>query len=84
MADETKNAEVKEIRKQFDDLKKDVTDMGRTLKSDIAEKVQITKKKIVDDSSEWVKEHPAQSVGIIAGVAASVGFILGLMAGRGR
>jgi len=81
---ESTEAAVGQLRNQFEDLKRDVTAMGKTLKAEIAERVTDTKDKIVEQSKEWVKDHPAATVGIIAGVAASVGFILGLLAGRSR
>ena len=82
MGDAKSGADAKELRQQFDGLKKDVSEMGKTLKAEITEKLEEARKRIVGDSGEWVKEHPAASVGIVAGVAASIGFMLGLMAGR--
>ena len=84
MGDVKKDVEAKELRNQFESLKKDVTDMGRSLKNEISEKLSEAHQRIVGESGEWVKEHPAASVGIVAGVAASIGFVLGLLAGRGR
>jgi len=84
MGDAKTSAEAKELRDQFDGLKKDVAQMGKTLKTEITEKLSEARQKIIGESGEWVKEHPAASVGIVAGVAASVGFVLGLLAGRGR
>ena len=79
---EKKAAEAKELGAQFDDLKKDVAEMGKTLKAQVRDRVTTAHQKIVDDSREWMKEHPAHTVGIIAGVAAAVGFMLGLAVGR--
>jgi len=82
MGEAKQGAEAKELKSQFEDLKKDVAEMGKTLKSEITERLSDARQKVVGESTEWAKEHPAASVGIIAGVAASVGFVLGLMAGR--
>ena len=56
--------------------------MGKSLKAALRDRVSTAHQKIVCDSQEWMKDHPAQSVGIIAGVAAAVGFMLGLALGR--
>jgi len=84
MGEVKQTTEAKEIRTQIDGLKKDLSEMGKSLRADITERYKEVKDKVVDGSSEWVKEHPAGSVGIVAGVAASIGFIFGLIAGRGR
>jgi ElaB/YqjD/DUF883 family membrane-anchored ribosome-binding protein len=88
-ASKEKGAETHEIREQFQELKKDVVELGRQIKTEVAAKLGDAQKKVVDtqrrvigQSREWVKEHPAASVGIIAGVAACIGFILGLLVGR--
>ena len=79
---EKKAADTKDLGVQFDDLKKDVAEMGKALKAELRERVTTAQQKIVGDSREWMKEHPAHAVGIIAGVAAAVGFMLGLAVSR--
>ena len=79
---ERKSADTRDLGVQFDDLKKDVAEMGKALKAELRERVSTAHHKIVNNSKEWIKEHPAQSVGIIAGVAAAIGFMIGLAVGR--
>ena len=79
---EKKAADAKDLGAQFEDLKKDVSEMGKALKTELRDRVTTAHHKIVGDSREWMKEHPAHTVGIIAGVAAAVGFMLGLAVGR--
>ena len=66
------NVEAKDLREKIERLKEQVTELGKKVKD------------VVGKSGEWAEEHPGASIGIIAGVAASIGFILGLMAGRGK
>lgn len=63
--------DVEEIRAKMDALKKD-----------LAELAELTKEKVVGGATAWSKEHPASAVGIIAGVSAAIGFILGMMMHR--
>lgn len=67
MGEKETAAETKEVREALSSLKKDVGDVARSLKS---------------VTVQWTKEHPAASVGILAGVAASIGFLIGLLVGR--
>ena len=79
---EKKAADMRDLGVQFEDLKKDVAEMAKALKAELRERVSTAHQKIVSNSKEWIKEHPAQSVGIIAGVAAAIGFMIGLAVGR--
>lgn len=76
--------ENKEIREKLDSLKKDFADLAHTVKDEATARFSKAREKLIGESCEWTKEHPAASVGIVAGVAASVGFILGLLVGRNR
>jgi ElaB/YqjD/DUF883 family membrane-anchored ribosome-binding protein len=66
-------AEREELREKVDALKKDVAEVAR-----------IAKEKIVDNTAQWAKAHPTAAIGIVAGLAASIGFALGLLVGRNR
>jgi ElaB/YqjD/DUF883 family membrane-anchored ribosome-binding protein len=54
------------------------------LSKEVAEVAKLMKERIVVGTKEWATEHPAAAIGIVAGVAASIGFIVGLFVGRGR
>jgi len=73
MAETVTSAEGQELGRRVDALKKD-----------IAAVAGLAKEKVVSDTTAWVKEHPTAAVGIVAGLAAAVGFALGLLVGRGR
>ena len=70
MGETGEKAEAKDLRKKLEGLKEEVAEIGNKVKD------------LVGKSSEWAQEHPGASVGIVAGVAASVGFIMGLLVGR--
>ena len=76
--------EAREVREKLDDLKKDIADLAKVVKDEAAQRLAEAKEKIVGRSGDWLKERPAATLGIVAGVAACVGFVLGLLAGRGR
>jgi len=76
--------EGKEIREKVDSLKKDFADLAQTVKAEATDRLGKAKDKYLGGSCEWSKDHPAASVGIVAGVAASVGFIIGLLIGRNK
>ena len=77
-------SEGKEIREKVDSLKKDFADLAQSVKAEAADRLGKARDKYLGGSCEWTKDHPAASVGIVAGVAASVGFIIGLLIGRNR
>ena len=62
-----------ELRSKLDALNKEVAAVARLMKE-----------RVVVGTKEWATEHPAAAIGIVAGVAASIGFIVGLFVGRGR
>jgi ElaB/YqjD/DUF883 family membrane-anchored ribosome-binding protein len=76
--------ETTEIKDKVDSVKQDVADLAKLVKGEVTSRLSRAKEKLVDGPGDWAKEHPGASIGIIAGVAASVGFILGLVVGRGR
>jgi ElaB/YqjD/DUF883 family membrane-anchored ribosome-binding protein len=59
--------EAQELREKMDVLKEDFADAAKT-----------TKDRAIKGTTEWVKEHPLATIGIAAGV----GFVIGLMVGR--
>ncbi|MGD0999526.1 MAG: DUF883 domain-containing protein [Candidatus Brocadiia bacterium] len=63
----TAKAEAQELREKIGELKDDFTDAARTAKD-----------RAVKGTTEWVKEHPFAAIGIAAGV----GFVLGILVGR--
>ena len=73
MEETVSKGEAQELRVKLDALKRDIADVAR-----------IAKDKVVTGTTDWAKEHPYASVGIIAGVAAGIGFALGLIVGRNR
>ena len=84
MGDASAKEEGKELRAKVDSLKQDFADLARAVKAQAATHWSKAREKIIEGPGEWAKGHPAASIGIVAGVAASVGFILGLIVGRGR
>ena len=84
MGDSAAKAETSELRKTVNSLKEDLGDLAKQAKSEAAACLSAAHEKTVGRSAEWAKEHPAASIGIIAGAAASVGFIIGLLVGRAR
>jgi ElaB/YqjD/DUF883 family membrane-anchored ribosome-binding protein len=66
-------AEAHELREKLDALKKDFADTAR-----------LAKDRAVTGTADWAKEHPLPTLGIVAGIAASIGFAIGLMVGRNR
>ena len=76
--------EGKEIRDNVENLKKDFSALAKSVKAEAADRLGKAKDKYLGGSCEWSKEHPAASVGIVAGIAACVGFIIGLLVGRNR
>jgi len=81
---EQTQAETQDLREKVDSLKKDLADLAKVVKEQAQQRLSQAKEKVVDKTGEWAKEHPVASLGLVAGVAASVGFVLGLLAGRGR
>jgi ElaB/YqjD/DUF883 family membrane-anchored ribosome-binding protein len=63
----TAKAEAQELREKMDTLKEDFTDAAKTAKD-----------RAIKNAAEWVKEHPFATIGIAAGV----GFVIGLLVGR--
>jgi ElaB/YqjD/DUF883 family membrane-anchored ribosome-binding protein len=49
-----------------------------TLKEDFAQVAKMAKDRAVKGTTEWVNEHPLATIGIAAGI----GFMIGLMIGR--
>jgi ElaB/YqjD/DUF883 family membrane-anchored ribosome-binding protein len=70
MEDIISKAEAKELRERFEALKKEVVEIGKQAREK------------VDKTAEWAKEHPAATLGIATGIAASIGFAIGLLVGR--
>ena len=60
-------AETQELREKMAALKQDFADVAKT-----------AKERAVQDTADWVKEHPFAAIGIAAGV----GFLIGLLVGR--
>ena len=60
-------AEAQELREKMDVLKEDFSDAAKTAKD-----------RAVEGATKWVKENPLAAVGIAAGV----GFVIGLLVGR--
>ena len=61
------NTEAHDLSEKMDVLKKDFADVAKTAKD-----------RAVKGTTEWVKEHPFATIGIAAGV----GFVIGLLVGR--
>ena len=73
MAEQERTDEAEELRAKFDALKRDFADVTK-----------LAKARAVDSGKKWAREHPVAAVGIVAGVAAGIGFLLGLLVGRRR
>ena len=71
-AEGAEKTEVKDLHGRLESLKEEVSKLGTRVKE------------AADKSREWAKEHPAASVGMIAGLSAMVGFIVGFVFGRRR
>jgi len=48
----------------------------------LREKLDALKDRVVTGTKGWVKEHPGTSVGIIAGVSAALGLLIGVCIGQ--
>jgi len=48
----------------------------------LREKLGAMKDRVVTGTKGWVKENPATSVGIIAGVSAAIGLLIGICIGQ--
>jgi ElaB/YqjD/DUF883 family membrane-anchored ribosome-binding protein len=55
-----------------------------TLKRDFADVAATAKNKVVDGTTQWAKDNPAAAIGIVAGLAAAIGFAIGLLVGCNR
>lgn len=73
MASTSETAETQDLSAKVDALKRD-----------IAEVACLAKSKVVNNTTQWAKEHPAAAVGVVAGLAGAIGFALGLLVGRNR
>ena len=60
-------AETQELREKMAALKQDFADVAKT-----------AKERAVQGTTDWIKEHPFAAIGIAAGV----GFVIGLLVGR--
>jgi len=69
MEEVTTKAQVDELREKLAALKKD-----------FAELVKLTKDRVVSGTTNWSKEHPVATLGIVGGI----GFLLGLLVQRRR
>jgi len=69
--EEAVKEDVAELRDKLDTLKQDLADLAST-----------TKNKVLAGATEWSKEHPAAAIGIVAGVSAAIGFIVGMLVAR--
>jgi ElaB/YqjD/DUF883 family membrane-anchored ribosome-binding protein len=73
MEETATRAETSELRSKLDAVNKE-----------LAEVAKLMKERVLVGTKEWATEHPAAAIGIVAGVAASIGFVVGLFVGRGR
>ena len=73
MAETMGAGEAGELSRKVDALKRDLADVAAAAKT-----------KVVDDTTQWAKEHPAAAIGIVAGLAGAIGFALGMLVGRNR
>jgi len=71
-------AETQELREKYEALKKDMAEIARLLKAEAVGRVS----EVGRCTAEWAREHPGATLGIVAGVSASIGFVLGLLVGR--
>jgi len=56
----------------------DLSEKMAALKQDFADVAKTAKDRAVEGTTDWVKEHPFTAIGIAAGV----GFLIGLLVGR--
>jgi ElaB/YqjD/DUF883 family membrane-anchored ribosome-binding protein len=73
MEDAATKTETRELREKLDTLNQSFRDVTRTLKD-----------KMVVGTKEWAHEHPGATLGIVAGVAGTLGLVVGLLLGRRR
>jgi ElaB/YqjD/DUF883 family membrane-anchored ribosome-binding protein len=73
MPETATSTETQELRKRIDVLSKELGELCKSVKD-----------RAITGSKEWAEEHPAAAIGVVAGVSASIGFILGLMVARNR
>jgi ElaB/YqjD/DUF883 family membrane-anchored ribosome-binding protein len=67
MEDTAAKTEAQDLSEKMDVLKKDFADVAKTAKD-----------RAVKGTTEWVKEHPFATIGVAAGI----GFVIGLLVGR--
>lgn len=60
-------SDAQDLREKMELLKKDFADVAKT-----------AKERAVENSRDWIKDHPFAAIGIAAGV----GFLIGLVVGR--
>ena len=73
MEESITKAEAQELKEKFGALKKDLAEVTKELKD-----------RAVTGGKEWAKEHPAAAVGVVAALAAGIGFLVGLLIGRNK
>jgi ElaB/YqjD/DUF883 family membrane-anchored ribosome-binding protein len=56
----------------------ELRDKIEVLKEDFADTAKTAKDRAIKGTTEWVKEHPFATIGIAAGI----GFVIGLLVGR--
>jgi len=69
----------KELQDQVVEIRRDLSQLAGLAKETAASRLTRAKEKVMGASCRWVEEHPAMAMGAVAGVAASVGLILGLV-----
>ena len=67
MENAASKAEAQDLREKMDVLKQDFADVAKT-----------ARERAVQGTRDWVKEHPFAAIGVAAGV----GFVIGLLVGR--
>jgi len=73
MSETATSTETQELRKRIDSLSKELGELCKSVKD-----------RAITGSKEWAEEHPAAAIGVVAGVSASIGFVLGLLIARNR
>jgi ElaB/YqjD/DUF883 family membrane-anchored ribosome-binding protein len=73
MDDTATKVETQELREKLDALNQSFRDVTRTLKD-----------KMVGGTKEWATQHPGATLGIVAGVAGTLGLVVGLLLSRSR